>query len=59
MIFQAALRLDISFFVLLWLGSILLIALNWLGNYNFYTAQGWVTKIIIQIKTSLQSQPEA
>jgi len=41
------------------LGSILLIALYWLGNCYIYRAQGWVTKIITQINISLQSQPEA
>jgi len=59
MIVQAVLRLDISFFALLRLGSILLIALYWLGNYFIYSAQGWVAKIFTQINISLQAQPEA
>ena len=59
MVFQAALRLGIPFFVLKGLVSTLLIALYWLDKYHYYSGQGWVTKIITQINLSLQFQPEA
>jgi len=59
MIVQAVLRLDISFFALLRLDSLLVIALYWLGNYFIDSAQGWVAKIFTQINISLQAQTEA
>ena len=65
MIFRAALKLGILYFVSfkVWMNKMLSenyseIALHWLGNCNFYSAQGWVATKVTQINVSLQFQPE-
>ena len=44
MMFWVALILGISYFVSQILDGIILIALHWLGKYNFYSAHDFVTE---------------